>query len=259
MGEYTYYIVGAVAVFFTVYFIFMFRWIKNRNNRLRNEFYEQNPHVVTTEEDKRLLAYGVPMCRSRGDKLLKLTFEDNFDANSYKGELHNDWGIEDAESAKDIILDLLRCERSLELDSMLNSPSKELKSIQKSIAKELKVDLATVEKVKSTYAWDLVRATALGKWSFWCVYLTEDEVRIVLRQSAAAAMDRGLDWDEYIISFLLGRCLDGYAMELVIPEAKELFAVFHGKSSNWPDIDIYQRFPFKALLNSRETESPVAS
>ena len=88
-----------------------------------------------------------------------------------------------------------------------------MSKIQKQIAKGLGIEVAEVEAVKSAYAWDLCRAASLAKWCYWCKYLTEAEMWEVLNQVSAIAKEQGKNWQEYTISFLLGRTIQGFDLE----------------------------------------------
>ncbi len=135
--------------------------------------------------------------------------------------------------------------RSNELNSTLQDPDSIV--IKKEIAKELNISLAEVEDVKSTYAWDICRLSALSKWCYWCEYISLEEMWQFITLGATKATERGNSWKEYTISFLLGRTTQGFDLEDVIDECKELY---HSKKStlSWifrtKNLDVYKKYKF---------------
>ena len=66
----------------------------------------------------------------------------------------------------------------------------------------------------------------------------------VLNQVAAIAKEKGKNWQEYTISFLLGRTIQGFGLEEFIILVSQLF---HSKSPSLrriEDIDVYQKYSF---------------
>ena len=58
---------------------------------------------------------------------------------------------------------------------------------------------------KTAIAWDLVRIANLGRWAFHCGYLSEAEMWQVMQVAADAAHGHFASWEEYGLSFTLGR------------------------------------------------------
>ena len=195
-----------------------------------------------TEEQKRLLTFGAILTYYRGEHLLNLMPTEILER--YKQGLRQQWEITDSISAKETINDLLAQKRSLQFRPLLTQTSPELSKIQKQIAKGLGIEVQQVETVKSAYAWDLCRAASLAKWCYWCKYLTEAEMWEVLNQVAAIAKEQGKNWQEYTISFLLGRTIQGFNLDELIIFTSQLF---HSKSPSLrkiEDIDVYQKYSF---------------
>ena len=199
----------------------------------------QNP---LTEEQIRLLTFGAILTYYRGENLLNLIPTEILE--TYQKGLRRQWEITDTASAKETISDLLAQKRSLQFRHLLTQTSPELSKIQKQIAKGLEIELAQVEAVKSAYAWDLCRAASLAKWCYWCQYITETEMWDILQKVSEIAKEQGKDWQEYTISFLLGRTIQGFDLENLIILTSQLF---HSKSPSLrkiEGIDVFQRYSF---------------
>lgn len=200
----------------------------------------QNP---LTEEQIRLLTFGAILTYYRGENLLNLIPTEILE--TYQKGLRRQWEITDTASAKETISDLLAQKRSLQFRHLLTQTSPELSKIQKQIAKGLEIELAQVEAVKSAYAWDLCRAASLAKWCYWCQYITETEMWDILQKVSEIAKEQGKNWQEYTISFLLGRTIQGFDLENLIILTSQLF---HSKSPSLrkiEGIDVYQRYSFQ--------------
>lgn len=199
----------------------------------------QNP---LTEEQIRLLTFGAILTYYRGENLLNLIPTEILE--TYQKGLRRQWEITDTASAKETISDLLAQKRSLEFRRLLTQTSPELSKLQKQIAKGLGIEVAQVEAVKSAYAWDLCRAASLAKWCYWCQYITETEMWNILQKVSEIAKEQGKNWQEYTISFLLGRTIQGFDLEDLIILTSQLF---HSKSPSLrkiEGIDVYQRYSF---------------
>ncbi|MDU6658998.1 MAG: DUF1266 domain-containing protein [Capnocytophaga sp.] len=199
----------------------------------------QNP---LTEEQIRLLTFGAILTYYRGENLLNLIPTEILE--TYQKGLRRQWEITDTASAKETISNLLAEKRSLQFRHLLTQTSPELSKIQKQIAKGLGIELAQVEAVKSAYAWDLCRAASLAKWCYWCQYITETEMWDILQKVSDTAKEQGKNWQEYTISFLLGRTIQGFDLENLIILTSQLF---HSKSPSLrkiEGIDVYQRYSF---------------
>ena len=195
----------------------------------------QNP---LTEEQIRLLTFGAILTYYRGENLLNLIPTEILE--TYQKGLRRQWEITDTASAKETISDLLAQKRSLQFRHLLTQTSPELSKIQKQIANGLEIELAQVEAVKSAYAWDLCRAASLAKWCYWCQYITETEMWDILQKVSEIAKEQGKNWQEYTISFLLGRTIQGFDLE-------DFSQLFHSKSPSLrkiEGIDVYQRYSF---------------
>jgi hypothetical protein len=199
----------------------------------------QNP---LTEEQIRLLTFGAILTYYRGENLLNLIPTEILE--TYQKGLRRQWEITDTASAKETISDLLAQKRSLQFRHLLTQTSPELSKIQKQIAKGLEIELAQVEAVKSAYAWDLCRAASLAKWCYWCQYITETEMWDILQKVSEIAKEQGKNWQEYTISFLLGRTIQGFDLENLIILTSQLFHSKLPSLRKIEGIDVYQRYSF---------------
>ena len=199
----------------------------------------QNP---LTEEQIRLLTFGAILTYYRGENLLNLIPTEILE--TYQKGLRRQWEITDTASAKETISDLLAEKRSLQFRHLLTQTSPELSKIQKQIANGLGIEIAQVEAVKSAYAWDLCRAASLAKWCYWCQYISDTEMWNILQKVSDIAKEQGKNWQEYTISFLLGRTIQGFDLEDLIILTSQLF---HSKSPSLrkiEGIDVFQRYSF---------------
>ena len=228
-----------VAVFLFALKIYVNKLYTKKHLQKQIGHINQNP---LTEEQIRLLTFGAILTYYRGENLLNLIPTEILE--TYQKGLRRQWEITDTASAKETINDLLAEKRSLQFRHLLTQTSPELSKIQKQIANGLGIELAQVEAVKSAYAWDLCRAASLAKWCYWCQYISETEMWNILQKVSDIAKEQGKNWQEYTISFLLGRTIQGFDLEDLIILTSQLF---HSKSPSLrkiEGIDVYQRYSF---------------
>ncbi|MDO1604576.1 DUF1266 domain-containing protein [Lactobacillus sp. YT155] len=94
--------------------------------------------------------------------------------------------------------------------------SKEYAKAQKKAIKAIKPK--NVKELYLTYGWDIVRLVALAKWSFWLGYISREEMDGYFSQAVSLAEKNGESWEEYGVSFLLGRTLDGFDIDDIAGE-----------------------------------------
>ncbi len=202
--------------------------------------------ISTSEEEKRMLTFGAILFYYRGESILDINLKG--DNEEYVKGLQNQWGISNKEEAIETLQKLLELERSSEFDLHLKESDDEVNLIKQEIAKELKISSAEIEKIESVYAWDICRLVSLSKWCYWCEYITVDEMWDFISHGTDKAAKIGENWQEYTISFLLGRTIHGFDLEDVIDECKELF---HSKKSILSrvfftkNLDVYKKYRFK--------------
>jgi len=78
---------------------------------------------------------------------------------------------------------------------------------QISLAKHLRYGDADFDRVKTVSAWDFMRCANLVKVCYNIGYITEEEAWIYLRENAAMADAVFDSWQDYFISFMLGRVI----------------------------------------------------
>ena len=121
----------------------------------------------------------------------------------------------------------------------------ELDSIQRKIAKGLGINVEDVKQTQSVFAWDICRAVSLAKWCYWCGYIAESEMWAILEHAAKIANDYGKDWTDYTVSFLLGRTIQGFDLDDLIVESKQILQSTNPTLRKVADIDAYKRYNFK--------------
>ncbi len=243
MNTNIYFFIGAIAIGFIIFLIVLQNIMKKRKQQQLDKFNSNHSGNPLTEEQKRLLAFGAILSYHRGEKILEIVPQSGLD--QYVYGLKRQWEISNSEEAKETLNDLLQLKRSTEFEPILQQSSSELRQIQKSIAKGLGIDLSIVEQTKSAYAWDICRAVALTKWCYWCGYLTENETWNIMERAAAIASERGKNWTDYTVSFLLGRTIQGFDLDDLIIESKQILNSENSLIRKVEDIDVYKRYAFK--------------
>ena len=200
-------------------------------------FLASHPQTPLTEEKKRLLVFGAILSCYRSEDILSIITDNNM--NVYKTGLQEQWSINGREDALETLNALLNLEQSTELDEVLAQiDSSEALIVQTLIADGLKTDLAQVQTTTSTYAWDVCRLVSLAKWCYWLQYISEAEMWKYLNEGAVKASSLGKDWNDYTVSFLMGRAIYGFGTEDIIDDCK---ALYHRES----DTDVYSKYSFK--------------
>lgn len=202
-------------------------------------FLASHPQTPLTEAKKRLLVFGAILSYYKNEDILSIITDNNLD--EYKSGLQEQWEINTREQALETLNDLLELKKSSEFNETLlqHHSSAELLELQQSIAKGLKTDLSLIQETTSTYAWDLCRLVSLAKWCYWLQYISEEEMWQYLNEAASKASTLGKGWEDYTISFLLGRAMHGFGIDNIIYECEVLF---HKKSG---DTDVYSKYSFK--------------
>ncbi len=243
MSPNVYYIIAGGAAIFVIYIIFLQKMMKKKKQQQLDELKKNHSGSPVTEEQKRLLTFGAILFYHRGEKILDILPDQRLEIYVYG--LKQQWEINNSQEAKEALNNLLQLKRSFEFEPVLQQPSLELSKIQKRIAKGLDIELADVEQVKSAYAWDICRAVSLAKWCYWCRYLTESETWLIMEQAARVAAEQGKNWSEYTISFLLGRTIQGFDLDDVIVESKQLMKSQHPSLRKIENLDVFEKYSFK--------------
>ncbi|TDG36414.1 DUF1266 domain-containing protein [Pedobacter changchengzhani] len=243
MSTNIYLIIGAIAIVFIAYMIFLKTMMAKRNQKHLDEFNNNNPTSPLTESQKRLLAFGGILFYFRGEKILGITPTKSLD--QIIGGLAQQWEITNPADAKETLHDLLTLKKSNEFEPLLQQSSKEIDEIRKEIASGLGIEKGLVTQVQSAYAWDICRAVSLAKWCYWVGYLTETETWDIMQKASEIANIKGKNWSDYTISFLLGRTIQGFDLEEIIVEAKQIYNSKGPSLRKVEDIDIYAKYQFK--------------
>ncbi|ROL81399.1 hypothetical protein BLX41_05145 [Pseudomonas protegens] len=233
-------IIILVACVFCVYLAILYFYMKRKKSGQLAHFKSQHSGAPLDETQKRALAFGGILFSNRFEKILSILPED--DLNKYILGLKNEWEIESSETAKETLIELTNLSKSKDLDQYIESPPAEIQAIQKRIAKELGISLATVENTKSTFAWDTMRAVSLARWCYWAGYLTEQETWAFIHDAAQTARRLGASWEDYTVSFLLGRTIHGYDLDDIGSMAQY---ILKGKARGSQDTDIYVKYSYK--------------
>lgn len=199
-----------------------------------------------SNQQKRNLAFGAILSYYNNEPILDIKSKEKKE--NHKKQLNLYWEVYDHNSALKRLERLLNLENSLEIDFLLKQSDSKINKIKETIADKLGIQISEVEVVKSTYAWDICRFIVLAKWCYWSGYISSYEMWNFTIEGTEKASSIGENWNEYTISFLLGRTIQGFEMEPIVNECKELF---HSKRSikSWflgvKDINIYKKYNFK--------------
>lgn len=243
MNTNIYFIIGGVAVLFIIYMIVLQNMMKKRKQKQLEDFNRNHSGEPLTEQQKRLLTFGAILFYHRMEKILGFAPEQGIDQYTYG--LKNQWEISSPQDARETLDNLLALRRTRDFQPLLNQPSPDVNKIQKKIAKELGIELSVVEQTTSAYGWDICRAVSLAKWCFWCGYLTEAEVWNYMERAASIAGEQGRDWTDYTVSFLLGRTIQGFDLDDICVDARQVLHSQNPTFGKTEDIDVFKRYSFK--------------
>jgi len=66
-----------------------------------------------------------------------------------------------------------------------------------------------------------------------------------MEQAAKQATQHGKSWTDYTVSFLLGRAINGFDLDDIIIEAKQILHSQNPALRKIQDVDVYQRYQFQ--------------
>ena len=248
MNTVIYIVIAVAAAVVCGYFLYAnFRMRRARRKELE-EFNLRYSGKPLGENHQRAMVYGAVLARSRGESVLSMIPKERIE--TYREGMKKSWNIIDEQSAVASINALLQLQKSSGFDEFIRTheTNKELNRIYARISRELDLPEEEVKMVRSTYAWDICRAVNVAKWCFWIGYLTESPFYGCLDRCNEIVARIGKDWTEYTCSFLLGRCIQGFKPEEVLPAAKELLAASMGnpeEKKEDPNLSVYRDIPFK--------------
>ena len=248
MNTVIYIVIAVAAAVVCGYFLYANFRMKRARRKELEEFNSRYSGKPLGENHQRAMVYGAVLARSRGESVLSMIPKERIE--TYREGMKKSWNIIDEQSAVASINALLQLQKSSGFDEFIRTheTNKELNRIYARISRELDLPEEEVKMVRSTYAWDICRAVNVAKWCFWIGYLTESQFYGCLDRCNEIVARLGKDWTEYTCSFLLGRCIQGFKPEEVLPAAKELLAASMGnpeeKTEN-PNLSVYRDIPFK--------------
>ena len=248
MNTVIYIVIAVVAAVVCGYFLYANFRMKRARRKELEEFNSRYSGKPLGEHHQRAMAYGALLARSRGESVLEMQPKERIE--TYREGMKKSWNIIDEQSAVASINALLQLQKSSSFDEFIRTheTNKELNRIYARISRELDLPEEEVKMVRSTYAWDICRAVNVAKWCFWIGYLTESQFYGCLDRCNEIVARIGKDWREYTCSFLLGRCIQGFKPEEVLPAAKELLAASMGNpegKAEDPNLSVYRDIPFK--------------
>lgn len=248
MNTVIYIVIAVAAAVVCGYFLYAnFRMRRARRKELE-EFNSRYSGKPLGENHQRAMVYGAVLARSRGESVLSMLPKERIE--TYREGMKKSWNIIDEQSAVASINALLQLQKSSGFDEFIRTheTNKELNRIYARISRELDLPEEEVKMVRSTYAWDICRAVNVAKWCFWIGYLTESQFYGCLDRCNEIVARIGKDWTEYTCSFLLGRCIQGFKPEEVLPAAKELLAASMGNPGEKTEdlnLSVYRDISFK--------------
>lgn len=171
-------------------------------------------------EQLRLLAFGAPLL-VYNDECVD-TIDSEVDIDTIKSTLESWWEVTDHDSTLAIVEWLLNEGHHAEADTALrvlheagleNIAEKECDDAESKmndvcliVESMLENEYCPEEDVPQTaIAWDLVRVANVARWTYQCGYITEEEMWNIMKQAAGAAKQHFSSWEEYGLSFVLGR------------------------------------------------------
>ena len=248
MNTVIYVAIAVVAAVVCGYFLYANFRMKRARRKELEEFNSRYSGKPLGENHQRAMVYGAVLARSRGESVLSMIPKERIE--TYREGMKKSWNIIDEQSAVASINALLQLQKSSGFDEFIRTheTNKELNRIYARISRELDLPEEEVKMVRSTYAWDICRAVNVAKWCFWIGYLTESQFYGCLDRCNEIVARIGKDWTEYTCSFLLGRCIQGFKPEEVLPAAKELLAASMGnpeEKTDDPNLSVYRDIPFK--------------
>lgn len=222
--------------------LFLFaRYLNIQAKRRRNAWLATHPQTPLTEEKKRLLVFGAILFSYRREEVLSIV--PDVDLKIYAEGMKSQWGVENTEDAMETLNALLALERTTEFDELIsqNTDNRKLEYLREKIADGLDIAPDRVRQVNSTYAWDICRLVALSKWCYWNDYISEEYMWRFMQQGAAKAACMGENWQDYVISFLLGRTIQGFGLDDIKDCCVELF----NENKSYRDGNLFTCYSFK--------------
>lgn len=168
------------------------------------------------EGKTKYLALGSFFVAMRDEPLETIELMD--DADDYVEEMESSWGIDDRESALDMIESLLGGraynmynETYLELKAgKTDEHQDDVEDYQATIEglqEVLGISEQEIAKCPSIWAWDIERAGYMVRTSLCAEYISNDEAWAFLERAAALAKANFSSWTDYAVSIVMGRAV----------------------------------------------------
>lgn len=228
-------LLGILLAAIVAFFLFA-QYLGFKAKGRRKAWLQTHQPAPLTEARKRILTFGAILALHRSEAPFEMVFDHEVEV--YANGLADQWEISNREEALSTLGAILGQTHSKTYDEWLheNGESNEAQALYEEVAKALEMEVAEVKAVRSTYAWDMVRVIALSKWSYWLDYITEEEMWSFAEAAAAKASAQGTDWKEYTVSFLLGRVMHGFGVNI----AYDCLSLLKGNQK-----EIYTTYSFK--------------
>lgn len=172
------------------------------------------PVCRLTPQERRLMAFAAPLL-VYNDECVDAV-ESEIEPETFRAQLRSWWDITDRDSTLGIVRWLLDEGHHADADAALalmrggqpeaGDPEEKAEDVQLIAEFMIENGYCTAATLpKTAIAWDLVRIANLGRWAFHCGYLSEAEMWQVMQVAADAAHGHFASWEEYGLSFTLGR------------------------------------------------------
>lgn len=145
------------------------------------------------------------------------TLECQYDTETIKDQMNEWWGIQDRDSTLEIVRWLFDEGHHDQADVILGQIHANDETLPEDVADKaedvypiveymLDNQYCTRETLPTTViAWDLVRVINVARWTYQCGYIDLPEVWQIMRQAVDVATRTFSSWEEYGLSFALGR------------------------------------------------------
>ncbi len=201
---------------------------------------KKNSPSALSSSQKRMLVFGALLFCNQKSAVFSFSTD-----KERRVHLRKEYTIIDKESAVKVLGKLLNLEEANTNDIRLLIDNAELNLIKTAIAKGLRVKKEEIDKVSSTYAWDVCRLVSISKWCFCSGYISKQEMWDPISEGVEIASERGTNWEAYTISFLLGRTIQGLEINDIINESKYLYYSKGPLFRRIKDINVYRKYKFK--------------
>lgn len=224
--------------------------VQNRAEARRLTGYDRRRHSqnTLTDRQKRLLTFSLFPAYLAGERLLSLDSDpverDRIAADFAKA------GLTDRDAIVAHLDYLLSGARSTALDDALRTDEARFTAAKESLASTLHLRSESLDCLCSTFAWDLGEAALLAKDAYLSKVLSAEELWHYLEQVSDIAQRLGQTWQEYTLSYLLGRLLDKQDLDAIQEAAFNLYYLPLQAVQLTPGLNAYTLYPYTINKNS---------